>query len=1163
MGNLSNLYISQSYQSLIHLGNDSFVSSSLVGLQDGLGNSIGVAVNSAGDLSISGSLTSSLQQGYVWVGNANGRTTTVPTSSFGGGGTGSATWPVSGTPSGIVSGSSQITALGFVSSSVTGSSLITGSVVGNVLTFTKGDASQFSLTVATGSGGGTINTGSFATTGSNNFNGNQTITGSLSVSGSEYINGGNKLYIQRDTQGAQQFLRLGATDNTFNFAFIVTGSDSNPGQQVWGINTAGGVWGNSFDAGVVFNNYVTASFGLRVQNGGTFSAPLQQGNVWVGDANGRNMIVPTSSFAGAVPVGTATTGSNTFNGNQTINGEVRAQGATPYFTAAGNSANSGAQFPTHDVIITNNNNEFGGFGIYKEGNYPNTTYTGLVATAYSPQYGGTTVPMIIANGNNPGGNDSAIIWKSDGTAEHWKKSDFKYGINVTGSTELQGFTSSLQQGYVFVGGANGRTTTVATSSFSGGSTDITALNAFTASQNTKNSTLATYTGSNDTKWNTLGGLTGSYATTGSNRFNGNQIITGSLTLSSSAAIELNVIGNSSFTGSTIISGSFSALVPTASNESQINIVDLPTFTAANGTTYPYAGFSLQDYASSGIDQTFAIEYANASFEKYSALLVGPSRTQFIVGKGSGFDFDVIELLDNNNNTSTAKVKADTVILQGPTQLTGSLNVSGSLTSSLQQGYVLVGNASGRTIAVATSSLASTTDLTSLNAFTASQNTKNSTLATYTGSNDTKWNTLGGQTGSYVTSAITASSLVTASFSGNTLTFTKGDSSTFGVIIPDVSGSTINTGSLMVTGSVVGNVLTFTKGDASQFSLTVATGSGGGGSDLTSLNAFTASQEVLNATFATTGSNAFRGNQTISGSLTLSSSAAIELNVIGGSSFTGSLTTFGNVTLTNGNLELLASNSYIKANNLTGSWGQTNGTAALQINGGLDVNGSLYISGSLTSSLQQGYVLVGNASGRTISVPTSSFVGAVPVGTATTGSNTFNGNQTITGSSRPVGVTIQESGVSGGDGIGRYFIGTNSNGTGTLVISSSLNDRYLEFNQDNGWIEVYAGQTNFNNNVKLLSRTDIRNTFVEPNYQLYLPTGSNQQAGTAVLDGGNPGTVTVSNSLVTANSIIMLTKQTLTNSHMVAVSSKGSGTFTITSNGNGDADTVGWVIINNS
>jgi hypothetical protein len=82
-------------------------------------------------------------------------------------------------------------------------------------------------------------------------------------------------------------------------------------------------------------------------------------------------------------------------------------------------------------------------------------------------------------------------------------------------------------------------------------------------------------------------------------------------------------------------------------------------------------------------------------------------------------------------------------------------------------------------------------------------------------------------------------------------------------------------------------------------------------------------------------------------------------------------------------------------------------------------------------------------------------------------------------------------------------------------------------------------------------------------QINLPTGSNQQAGTAVLNGGNPGTVTVSNSKVTANSIIMLTKQTLTNAHMVAITAKSASSFTITSNGNGDTDTVGWFIINNS
>jgi hypothetical protein len=211
-------------------------------------------------------------------------------------------------------------------------------------------------------------------------------------------------------------------------------------------------------------------------------------------------------------------------------------------------------------------------------------------------------------------------------------------------------------------------------------------------------------------------------------------------------------------------------------------------------------------------------------------------------------------------------------------VSSSLNITnGTFTASLENGFTYVGNGSGRTQAVSTSSFAS-------NINTGSFLTTSSFNA-YTSSNDTKWNTLGGQTGSFVTSAITASSLITASFSGNTLTFTKGDSSTFGVVIPDVSGSNINTGSLMVTGSVSGNILTFTKGDSSQFSLTVATGSGGGGSTDTGSLLVTASfnNTTRNITFtkgdasqfnisgfATTGSNSgnnrFIGEQQISSSL---------------------------------------------------------------------------------------------------------------------------------------------------------------------------------------------------------------------------------------------------------------------------------------------------------
>ena len=118
MGNLSNLYVSRSFQSLIHLATDNTASANLIGLEDGYGNPIGVSVNTAGDLSISGSLTASLQSGYVWVGNGSGKTTIVATASFAGGvpvgtaTTGSNTFIGDQTITGSVSISGNITIAG-------------------------------------------------------------------------------------------------------------------------------------------------------------------------------------------------------------------------------------------------------------------------------------------------------------------------------------------------------------------------------------------------------------------------------------------------------------------------------------------------------------------------------------------------------------------------------------------------------------------------------------------------------------------------------------------------------------------------------------------------------------------------------------------------------------------------------------------------------------------------------------------------------------------------------------------------------------------------------------------------------------------------------------------------------------------------------------------
>jgi hypothetical protein len=129
-----------------------------------------------------------------------------------------------------------------------------------------------------------------------------------------------------------------------------------------------------------------------------------------------------------------------------------------------------------------------------------------------------------------------------------------------------------------------------------------------------------------------------------------------------------------------------------------------------------------------------------------------------------------------------------------------------------------------------------------------------------------------------------------------------------------------------------------------------------------------------------------------------------------------------------------------------------------------------------------------------------------------------------------------------------YTGLGDTGNDNIILATgggTLKARY-----DSGWA--------FKDKVDVSGSLKVASTF-----ELNLPTGSNQQVGTAVLDGGSPGTVTVSNSKVTANSIIMLTKQTNTTPASVSISAKSGGSFTIESNSNGDTDTVGWFIINNS
>jgi hypothetical protein len=406
------------------------------------------------------------------------------------------------------------------------------------------------------------------------------------------------------------------------------------------------------------------------------------------------------------------------------------------------------------------------------------------------------------------------------------------------------------------------------------------------------------------------------------------------------------------------------------------------------------------------------------------------------------------------------------------------------------------------------------------------------------------------------SAITASSLITASFASQTLTFTKGDGSTFGIVIPDVSGSTIDTGSFVTTASFndytqstnssisqlnassasqqisINNLntsaslsvitasfdngtrnLTFTKGDASTFAVNIPDVSG----------------STLNTgSFATTGSNVFVGDQTITGSLNVSAStyqATINLKTpgtffggptfqLGGNleaatfsnlndfivNFSGDAKFFGDSILIQGDdARLILNDTSIPAYS---SYAIRSKSEQLQFidaaNDGVMVSVTTasvnIVSASFSASLQQGYTWVGDANGRTALVATSSFGGGGSINTgsfATTGSNNFIGVETI---NSIAGTSVGEVYLLGRSG---SLILGNSTATPTYAALTHLSSSQINANTNlifktnsNAGSTIISGSLNIfsNGSVPAAGRLNyLENSNIFLNESGFLPT----------------------------------------------------------------------------
>ena len=552
---------------------------------------------------------------------------------------------------GTITGSAQITALGFVSSSVTASSLVTASVSLNTITFTKGDASTFNIIVNTGSAQTTditslnsftssqyVSNSYFATTGSNTFVGNQTITGNITAFSASFT------YLQ----------------TTFESSSVIYSSGSN-------------IFGDEL------SDTQTLSGSVKVQGSLTVNGtPVQTSSVSITALNSftASQYVSNSFFA--------TTGSNTFIGNQIITGDLLVSGSNPidvnvvgrvsitgptsgetprlFISSSDASAELGRSFVSIDstnaaslnsfIFVTSNvakqsdnfvavNN--GDFSVDVELNmFANSSSIGFadwdngVAFAYVPFM--TLTPNL---GNNP----APLMTR---------------GLQVTGSTQIQNFTASLQQGYVYVGNSSGITTTVATSSFgttiNTGSFATTGSNAFFGTNTFSGS--VSFTGSAPTilsqsfSGSIITNLTDTYTDVAAV----NQIVTltsasyaalasGSLTNpntlyivsgSTSGSITGATLGSNTFSGSQIFTGSVQGNVVSMSITSNTASMNLSlgnyfTLTLADTATTHISASNVQP----GVSATLVITTGTNSSASLAPTMLQPSGSAYSATNGSG------------------------------------------------------------------------------------------------------------------------------------------------------------------------------------------------------------------------------------------------------------------------------------------------------------------------------------------------------------------------------------------------------------------------------------------------------------------------------------------------------------------------------------------------
>ena len=902
----------------------------------------------------------------------------------------------------------------------------------------------------------------------------------------------------------------------------------------------------------------------------------------------------------------ATTGSNIFNGNQTISGSLIVTGSITALSASITYLQ--VTYESSSIIFSSGSNVFG------DASNDTQTLWGTIKMPSGPVSitGSLTVSGSVSGSNFTGSLLGTASYATQALTSSFSTDFSRTGLIVTGAIATnQRITGSLGvSGSMGVTGSLGVLGAVSASNFTGSlfGTSSWASNAVSASQ-AQNSVSASQSTNANTASYILQAVSASYATNALSASQAQNAVSASQstnTISSSYASNAN---SASF-AQTAISSSQAANAVSASQAQNA----VSSSYSNNSTSSSYSNNSTSaSYANNATSASFSQNTISGSFSDFavsssqaqnavsaSYALLATSASVIYVQNTSANASHKVTFVDSSNTTGQLQADNDFTYNPNTNILTTTASFAqNAISASQAQNAVSASYAPGAAIPSGTvSGSQQIVDLGFATTSSVNQKLDTGSFNTYTASIDAR-------TGSYATTGsnsfigqqnITGSVNITGSLfeKGNLYVVNPNMTNTFDNVSSSYAGNVLfgwdgittqatSTSSYVISGS--NNILKVSQPIATNGCYNYISGSGNislaspgialsTGSILRPLtsNNFVNSQVTL--TFIS--SSVAGGQPSISNNIfntaaviNMGSSGSISAtsNIINGVTSiyqTGSALANLRSTFNNNNINSTFFVQNYVSSSFTVSNNNTVGATHYIDNNWVNGFGTIGITASRNFYQGQSNFITfsGSPSSNTTRAVSDNFLGGntVNINATVSGSNAGNSYGTII-----YGYNLQANanatGVDGGSGFFGRFNDTGSLantkdivfavGTGTAA-ATRRTGLYIT----SGSLVGVSGSMNVIGNTTMTGSLNV-------SADILFASGSNKTMGTFVLDGANPGAATVSNSLVTTSSLIFLTKQTNTNSGngTVSVTSKGTGTFNVTSNHNGDTDTVAYLIIN--